>query len=91
MIVGAPMGDREQYWGEYGLDFILPNSGFKVSYATGYHKWENWCEDHFYCFTQLLKHAVAAGSLAPDQSIKPTNVDYSAGRDVVVGSVYERE
>jgi len=91
VIVGAPMGGREQYWANYGLDFILPNSGFKVSYATGYQDWENGCEDHPYCFTQFLKHGVAVGSLAPNHIIEPTYADYAAGRDVVMEWVYEQE
>ena len=91
MIIGAPMGDREQYWGEHGLPFILPNSGFQVSYATGYHDWANGCEDHPYCFTQFLKHGAAAGSLAPSHIIEPTYADYAAGRDVVMDWVYQQE
>lgn len=91
IIIGSPMGDREQYWGEFGLDFRLPNSNFKVNYATGYHDWENGCEDHPYCFTQFLKHGVAAGSLAPNQLIEPTYAEYAAGRDVVLEWVYEQE
>ena len=91
MIIGSPMGDREQYWGEYGIDFRLPNSDFKVRYATGYHDWENGCEDHPYCYTQFLKHGVAAGSLAPTQIIEPTYADYAAGQDVVMEWVYQQE
>ena len=91
VIVGAPTGGREQYWANHGLDFILPNSGFKVSYATGYQDWKNGCEDHPYCFTQFLKHGVAVGSLAPGHIIEPTYADYAAGRDVVMEWVYERE
>ena len=91
IIIGSPMGGREQYWGERGLPFILPNSGFQVSYATGYQDWANGCDDHPYCFTQFLKHGVAAGSLAPTQIIEPTYADYAAGRDVVMEWVYQQE
>lgn len=91
VIIGEPMGDREQYWGERGLDFRLPNSGFNVGYATGYHDWENGCWDHPYCFTQFLKHGVAAGSLEPNQIIEPTYAEYAAGRDVVIEWIYEQE
>ena len=91
IIIGSPMGGREQYWGEFGLDFRLPNSNFKVNYATGYHDWENGCEDHPYCFTQFLKHGVAAGSLAPSHIIEPTYAEYAAGQDVVIEWVYQQE
>ena len=91
IIVGSPMGDREQYWSEWGLDFILPNSGFRVVYTTGYHDWENGCEDHPYCFTPVLKHGVAAGSLMPTKIIEPTYAEYAAGRDVVMEWIYEQE
>ena len=91
MIIGAPMGDREQYWGERGLPFVLPNSGFSVGYATGYYDWANGCEDHPYCYTQFLKHGVAAGSLTPSHMIEPTYADYAAGRDIVMEWVYQQE
>ena len=91
IIIGEPMGDREQYWGERGLPFRLPNSGFNVSYATGYHDWENGCWDHPYCFTQFLKHGVAAGSLEPAYIIEPTYAEYATGRDVVMEWIYNRE
>lgn len=91
IIIGSPIGGRPQYWSERGLDFILPNSGFQVGYATGYLDWENGCEDHPYCFTQFLKHGVAVGSLAPSHIIEPTYADYAAGRDVVIEWVYQQE
>ena len=82
-IIGSPMGDREHFWTERGMDFQLPNSGFGVGYATGYHDWANGCEEHPYCHTQALIHGVKAGSLAPSPIIEPEYSDYAAGRDVV--------
>ena len=90
-IIGSPMGDREQYWSEWGRDFRLPNSDFKVTYTTGYHDWANGCEEHPYCFTQVIKHGVKAGSLTPDQIIEPEYADYAAGRDVVMEWIYQNE
>ncbi len=90
-IIGTPMGDREQYWDERGLPFQLPNSGFGVGYATGYHDWENGCTEHPYCYTQVVKHGVAAGSLTPDHLIEPEYADYAAGKDVVMEWVYQQE
>ena len=91
VMVGTPMGGREQYWAEWGVDFRLPNSDFKVVYATGYHDWANGCTEHPYCFTQVLKHGVAAGSLAPDQLVEPTYAEYAAGRDVVMEWIFQQE
>ena len=84
MIVGTPMGDREQFWAETGMAFVLPNSKFRIDYATGYHDWNKGCEGHPYCFTQNLIHQVPAGSLAPVTVLAPTFADYASGRDVVM-------
>lgn len=90
-IIGSPMGDREQFWTDKGLDFKLPNSGYHVGYATGYHDWADGCEEHPYCYTQFLIHGVKAGSLQPDPIIESTYDDYAAGHDVVMDWVYEQE
>ncbi|MCO5185258.1 MAG: S41 family peptidase [Anaerolineae bacterium] len=91
IIIGTPMGDRAQYWSEWGVDFRLPNSDFQVVYTTGYHDWANGCSEHPYCFTPVVKHGVAAGSLAPNHIIEPTYADYAAGRDVVMEWVFQQE
>lgn len=90
-IIGSPMGDREQFWAERGMTFRLPNAGFLVNYATGYHDWANGCAEHPYCFTQVLIHGVPAGSLVPSYIIEPKYSDYAAGRDVVMEWVYQHE
>ena len=84
VIVGAPMGDREQFWAESGMAFRLPNSGYRINYATGYHDWAAGCEGHPYCFAQNLIHGVPAGSLAPAVVIEPTYADYASGHDIVM-------
>lgn len=91
MLVGAPMGDREQFWAERGMPFTLPHSKFNINYATGYHDWEHGCEGHPYCFTQNLIHGVAAGSLAPLVAFDPTYADYASGRDIVIDWIAEQE
>lgn len=90
-LIGSPMGDREQFWAERGLDFILPSSGFRIGYATGYHDWADGCEEHPYCYTPYLKHGVKAGSLTPDHIIEPLYADYAAGRDVIMDWIDEQE
>ena len=85
VIVGEPMGDIGQFWAETGFPFELPNSGYGVNYATGYHDWENGCAGkHEFCFSQNLKHEVPAGSLLPAMPVSPTYADYASGRDVVM-------
>lgn len=92
VIIGAPMGDDEQFWAETGLPFALPNSKFRISYATGYHDWENGCTGkHEYCFDQNLIHEVPAGSLALNVLLEPTYADYASGRDIVMDYVLSRK
>ena len=91
LVVGAPMGDRAQFWAEWGLPFRLPNAGWAVVYTTGYHDWADGCDDHPYCFTQVLKHGVAAGDFTPEHIIEPTYADYAAGRDVVMDWIDQQE
>ncbi len=84
VIIGTPMGDRGQFWAERGLSLVLPNSGYYINYATGYHDWEKGCEGEPYCYTMNLIHQVPAGSLAPQVLRLQTFADYVSGRDVVV-------
>lgn len=85
LIVGEPMGDYPQFWAERGMSFKLPNSGYYISYATGYHDWEKGCTDtHKYCFSRNSKHDGAAVSLKPDVLIAPSYNDYASGRDIVM-------
>lgn len=90
-IIGAPMGDREQFWAERGLPFRLPNSGFQVNYATGFHDWANGCTEHPYCYTPAVKHGVAAGSLTPSRILEPDYADYAAGRDIAMEWIFQQE
>ncbi|MEL6378543.1 MAG: hypothetical protein AAFR69_12235 [Pseudomonadota bacterium] len=85
VIVGEPMGDREQFWAERGTDFQLPNSKYYVNYATGYHDWEKGCKGDQYCYTMNVKHEVPAGSLAPQVLLTQTFESYQQGEDVVMG------
>ncbi|MEL6111414.1 MAG: hypothetical protein AAFR20_01295 [Pseudomonadota bacterium] len=85
VIVGEPMGDREQFWAERGTDFQLHNSKYYVNYATGYHDWEKGCKGDQYCYTMNVKHEVPAGSLAPQVLLTQTFESYQQGEDVVMG------
>jgi hypothetical protein len=67
ILAGAPTGARPNHYGDHG-DFLLPNSGFRVSYATRYHR-----------FGDDRDTAVF-----PDRSIEPTWAEFRAGRDPVM-------
>lgn len=92
IIIGERAGDREQFWAETGLPFTLPNSGYAINYATGYHDWEKGCAGkHEYCFDLNLIHEVPAGSLSPSVPLAATYADYASGRDVVLDWIGAKE
>ena len=66
-IIGEPMGDRPQFWAERGSSFVLPNSGYHMAYATGFHDWEKRCDDSVeFLFPPNRKEAADIGSLKVD-------------------------
>ncbi|HEX3249327.1 MAG TPA: hypothetical protein VHS05_07860 [Pyrinomonadaceae bacterium] len=67
ILVGAPTGARPNHYGDHG-DFLLPNSGFRVSYATQYHRFG----------------ADSDSAVLPDRPIEPTWAEFRAGRDPVM-------
>jgi hypothetical protein len=66
-LVGSPTGMRPTHYGEHG-EFRLPNSGFRISYATQYHQFG----------------AATDFAVVPDRNIEPTWAEFSAGRDPVM-------
>lgn len=93
VIIGAPMGDGEQFWAERGpLPFKLPNSEFSVNFATGYHDWAEGCAGkHKFCFSQNLVHEVPAGSLTPTVSMAATYGEYASGQDIIMDFILSLE
>jgi len=92
LIIGETMGDRPQFWAERGKPFILPNSGYWINYATGFHDWEKGCtKTHKYCFPPNKKHEKDIGTLSLDVEIAPTYSEYAAGHDVVMDWVLKQE
>jgi hypothetical protein len=67
IIAGSPTGMRPTHYGEPG-EFRLPNSAFRISYSTQYHR--------FGAETDL--------AVVPDQRIEPTWAEFRAGRDPVM-------
>jgi hypothetical protein len=66
-LVGSPTGMRPTHYGEHG-EFRLPNSGFRISYATYFHRFG----------------AETDSAVVPDRQIEPTWAEFSAGRDPVM-------
>jgi hypothetical protein len=67
ILVGSPTGMRPNHYGEHG-EFRLPNSGFRISYSTHYHRFG----------------ADADSAVVPDRQIEPTWAEFRAGRDPVM-------
>ncbi len=91
VIVGAHVGDDEQFWAEGGGVLHLPNSGLNVGLATGYHDWENGCTDWTRCYWLASALGVAAGPLDPDIAAPLTYADYAQGIDTAMQVVFEAE
>ncbi len=73
ILVGSPTGMRPNHYGEHA-EFRLPNSGFRVSYSTYYHRFG----------------ADTDSAVVPDQNIEPTWAEFRAGRDPVIEWVLSR-
>jgi hypothetical protein len=67
ILVGSPTGMRPTHYGEHA-ELRLPNSGFRISYSTRYHR-----------FGSANDSAVV-----PDRHIEPTWAEFRAGRDPVM-------
>jgi len=63
-LVGEPTGARPNSYSEHG-DFVLPNSGLRVSYSTRYYRFG----------------ADSDTAVEPDRRIEPTWQDFRSGRD----------
>jgi hypothetical protein len=82
-VMGERVGDREQFWAESAAPLVLPNSGIRVFYATGYHDWAVGCGEFSRCFWPNVLLDVPAGSLTPDVKMAWKFSDYVANRDTV--------
>ncbi|WID98212.1 hypothetical protein QO058_08225 [Bosea vestrisii] len=85
VLVGEPVGDRSQFWGEGGLT-LLPNAKIAVRYTTAFHDWEHGCglSQVTTCFLLNYVYDVPAGSLQPVVTLAPNFADYAAGKDPVM-------
>jgi len=76
------MGDDMQFWAEGGgTPMVLPNSEIRLFASTGYHDWENGCEDWSQCFWINTLFGVAAGPVEVDMPAPLMFSDYWQGID----------
>ncbi|MEX0902288.1 MAG: hypothetical protein WDZ76_06125 [Pseudohongiellaceae bacterium] len=91
-IVGEPLGDHARFWSEAATRIVLPNSGLRIGYATGFHDWANGCtlRQILICYPANYLLGVAAGDLDPTLPISWSFTDYLAGRDTAVEAVRDQ-
>jgi len=88
IIIGERVGDRDQFWAEGGFPFKLPNSGLRVSFATGFHDWVNGCMDkHPLCYDGNEGVENPIRGLDPDLNVPLTFMDYIRGIDPVLAVI----
>lgn len=91
VLVGAPIGDRLQFWAE-GWWFGLPNSGFQARYSTGYYDLQNGCSGLFICpWGSLHIFPVLVDDLDIDIPAPMTFASYAAGEDLGMAAIREAE
>ena len=84
-IVGEPIGDDIDLWGEGG-NLVLPNSKLTVHFANGFHKYS--LKDYPAFKPYFAELAVA--SLQPDEVLEPNWNQYLSGRDPVLDAAIAR-
>lgn len=91
VIVGEPIGDYPQFWAEAATRIVLPNSGLRVGYATGYHDWQNGCSPSqvLICYLPNYTLGVAAGDLVPQLPVSWSFADYLEGRDTAIEKIMQ--
>jgi hypothetical protein len=82
-LVGAPVGDRLQFFSEGGLA-CLPNYPLCVAYETGKHDYQHACTDWDVCFWLNNFFQLQVESLEPDEVIPLSFKDWLAGIDPVL-------
>jgi hypothetical protein len=75
-FIGEPVGDRLDYWSEGG-NINLPNSKIAIHFADSFHRYSH----KEYPDRKPYFEELSIDSLAPDDPVRPSFVDYAAGRD----------
>ena len=88
-IVGAPVGDRLEFWAE--TDTIdLPQTGATILYATERHDYITGCPEPD-CHASIRNHPIRVRSLAPDVAVATTGRDVMSGKDPLMEAVLRLE
>ena len=83
-LIGREPGDRLDYWSEGG-NIVLPNSGYTLHFANGYHSYSG---DPRPDVSKIFE-SLAVGSLALDVEVRTTSAEYFAGRDPLLEAALE--
>ncbi len=82
-IVGAPVGDRLDFYSEGG-DGCLPHARLCFDYATGRHRYDGPCDDWRTCYWLNRLFPVRVKTLDPDIAAGASFADFMAGRDPAI-------
>lgn len=92
VLSGAKMGDETQFWAEGGgKSMVLPNSEIRLFASTGYHDWENGCDDWSRCFWINTLFGVAVGPVEVDLPAPLLFSDYIKGVDSGIEAILAAE
>lgn len=92
VLVGSEMGDGTQFWAEGGgTPMVLPNSEIRLFASTGYHDWENGCDDWSKCFWINTLFGVAVGPVEVDMPAQLLFSDYAHGVDSGMEAILSAE
>lgn len=92
VLAGAKMGDETQFWAEGGGNaMVLPNSKIRLFASTGYHDWENGCDDWSKCFWINTLFGVAVGPVEVDLPAPLLFADYAKGVDSGIEAILDAQ
>ncbi len=83
-LVGREPGDRLDYWSEGG-NLVLPNSGYTLHFANGYHSYSGRPDPS----VEKIFRSLSVESLAPDIEIRMTAEAYRSGDDPLLDAALE--
>jgi len=78
-IIGAPVGDRLEFWAE-GSPIRLPDSSTLIGVATERHNYQTGCPEDD-CHGSIRRNPIAVASLEPDVRPEVSYTDVVEGRD----------
>ncbi len=83
-LIGREPGDRLDYWSEGG-NIVLPNSGYTLHFANGYHSYSGTPRPD----VARIFESLAVPSLTPDVEVRVRSAEYFSGRDPLLEAALE--